>query len=394
MRKLILYGACAMAAALAGAQSPGTGAISGRISDPSGAALMGASVLASADGAHFSRAVTSSGVGEFRIALLPPGVYTVSASASGFGTAVVNSVAVVAGETATLELKLNMGKASDTIEVNGAADLAQTETSTLGRAIDEESILNLPLANRNYTQLIALSPGVVVELPNAAALGRNNQNVSANGSKTTWNNFQFNGIDANNLSQNSASGYQSEVGTAVPAPDTIEEFKVQTGNYDAGYGRGAGANVDLVSRSGRNHLHGSAWEYLRNDALNANDFFAKRNGQTRPVLKQHQYGVTLGGPLIRGNTFFFAGYQGTRQKNGDSSLSLVTSILPQLPERSFARGIRRAILPGQPARQCRLSNGVRRRANTLRWIEYRPRRRIPAELQIWQRSIRDPQPAD
>ncbi len=331
MRKLILYGACAMAAALAGAQSPGTGAISGRISDPSGAALMGASVLASADGAHFSRAVTSSGVGEFRIALLPPGVYTVSASASGFGTAVVNSVAVVAGETATLELKLNMGKASDTIEVNGAADLAQTETSTLGRAIDEESILNLPLANRNYTQLIALSPGVVVELPNAAALGRNNQNVSANGSKTTWNNFQFNGIDANNLSQNSASGYQSEVGTAVPAPDTIEEFKVQTGNYDAGYGRGAGANVDLVSRSGRNHLHGSAWEYLRNDALNANDFFAKRNGQTRPVLKQHQYGVTLGGPLIRGNTFFFAGYQGTRQKNGDSSLSLVTSILPQLP---------------------------------------------------------------
>ena len=318
------------AAITAISQSPGTGAIAGRISDATGAALTGASVVATEDGTQLSRTVSSSGIGEFRIALLSPGTYTISASSPGFETAIVNSVAVVAGETSTLELKLNIGKATDTVEVSGAADLAQTETSTLGRAIDEQAIESLPLANRNYTQLIALSPGVVVELPNAAALGRNNQNVSANGSKTTSNNFQFNGIDANNLSQNSASGYQSEVGTAVPSPDTIEEFKVQTGNYDAGYGRGAGANVDLVSRSGRNHLHGGAWEYLRNDALNANDFFAKRNGQPRPVLKQHQYGLTLGGPLTRDRTFFFAGYQATRQKNGDSSLSLVTAILPQL----------------------------------------------------------------
>ena len=330
MRNLIMYGACTIAVATAAAQSPGTGAIAGRICDSSGAALTGASVVATGNTAHLSRPLTSSSTGEFRIALLPPGIYSVSASSPGFETSVVNSVAVIAGETTTLELKLNIGKASDTVEVSGAADLAQTETSTLGRAIDEEAILSLPLANRNYTQLIALSPGVVVELPNAAALGRNNQNVSANGSKTTADNFQFNGIDANNLSQNSASGYQSEVGTAVPSPDTIEEFKVQTGNYDAGYGRGAGANVDLVSRSGHNHLHGSAWEYLRNDALNANDFFAKRNGQARPVLKQHQYGATLGGPLVKGNIFFFASYQGTRQKDGDSSLSLVTAILPQL----------------------------------------------------------------
>src|SRR6202008_2206436 len=226
-----------------------------------------------------------------------------SASAPGFETAIDNSVAVVAGETTTLELKMNVGKANDTVEVSGAADLAQTETSTLGRAIDEEAIQSLPLANRNYTQLIALSPGVVVELPNADALGRNNQNVSANGSKTTSNNIQFNGIDANNLSQNSASGYQSEVGTAVPSPDTIAEFKVQTGNYDAGYGRGAGANVDFISRSGSNKFHGSAWEYLRNDALNANDFFAKRNGQARPVLKQNQFGFTIGGPIRKNKAF-------------------------------------------------------------------------------------------
>jgi hypothetical protein len=200
----------------------------------------------------------------------------------------------------------------------------------MGRATDERTIQELPLANRNYTQILALSPGTVVELPNAAALGRNSQNVSTNGNKTTANNFQFNGIDANNLSQNSASGYQSEVGTAIPAPDTIEEFKAQTGSFDAGYGRGAGANVDVISKAGSNHWHGSLWEFLRNDVLNANNFFSKRNGQPRPVLKQNQFGFTVGGPVRRDKLFFFAAYQGSTQRNGGSNLSLVTAILPQI----------------------------------------------------------------
>lgn len=330
MRNLLLCGICIASAAGTLAQSPGTGAIAGRITDVTGAALTRATLSTVDEATQMSRSAVSSDQGEFRISLLPPGSYSVSASAPGFDTKVVSHVSVVAGETATLELKLSVGKAKDTVEVSDATDLAQTATSTLGRVIDEAAIESLPLANRNYTQLIALSPGVVVELPNAAALGRNSQNVSTNGSKTTANNIQFNGIDANNLSQNSASGYQAEVGTAIPAPDTIEEFKVQTGNYDAGYGRGAGANVDLISRTGPNRWHGSAWEYLRNDAMNANDFFSKRNGQPRPVLKQNQFGFDVGGPLKKNRTYLFGGYQGTIQKNGASALSLVTAILPQL----------------------------------------------------------------
>ncbi len=169
-----------------------------------------------------------------------------------------------------------------------------------------------------------------MELPNAAQLGKNNQNVSANGAGTTVNNFQFNGVDANNLALNSASGFAAEIGIAVPAPDAIQEFKAQTGGYDAGYGRGSGANVDVISKTGTNHLHGSMWEFFRNDVLNANDFFLKANGQPRPVLKQHQFGFTLGGPIRRDKTYIFGSYQGTVQRNGASSVSLSTAFLPQL----------------------------------------------------------------
>ena len=171
---------------------------------------------------------------------------------------------VVGSETTTLNLKLTIVKTNETVQLSSASSMLQTESSTLGPAVDQQTIENLPLANRNYTQLLALYPGVVVEVPNAAALGRNSQNVSANGNKTTSNDFQFNGIDANNLSQNSATGYQSEVGTAIPAPGhTIQEFKVQTGGYDAGYGRGAGANVDYISKTGSNQFRGELWEFIR-----------------------------------------------------------------------------------------------------------------------------------
>ncbi len=207
------------------------------------------------EGTQAARSVATSNEGTFRVSLLQPGTYSVLVStAAGFQAKQMRGVRVVGSETATLEVRLAVGAAGENIEVSGMAELAQTENSTLGRAVDQRTIQALPLANRNYTQILALSPGVVVELPSATALGRSTQNVSSNGNKTTSNNIQFNGIDANNLAQNSASGYQSEVGTAIPAPDTIDEFKVQTAGFDAGYGRGAGANVDFISKTGGNHF--------------------------------------------------------------------------------------------------------------------------------------------
>jgi hypothetical protein len=317
-------------------QAPGTGAISGVVYDLSGRVVTSADVLALNEATHLSRSVTTTPEGLFRVPLLLPGSYTVTVTAAGFAVSSSHGIRVTVSETTSLSLTLAIATARESVQVAGDAEMAQLESSTLGRAVEQESIQALPLANRNYTQILGLSPGVVVSLPDATELGRGTQNVTANGAKTTSNNIQFNGIDANNLSQNSAANDGEEVGTAIPAPDAIQEFKVQTANYDASYGRGAGANVDLVSRSGTNQFHGSAWEFVRNNIFNANDFFLKLDGQPRPTLKQNQFGASIGGPIMRAKSFFFIEYQGLTSRNGAGSA--VTAILPQLAsDRSAAR---------------------------------------------------------
>ena len=312
------------------AQTPGTGAIIGRIFDPSGALIPHARVSTVNDGSSLSRQVTTTNEGVYRIPLLPPGNYALKVEQAGFEPAVIHSIAVVVSETRVVDVKLRLGKSSSAIEVTSESDLAQTATSALGRATDAQTIVSLPLANRNFTQILALSPGAIVDVPNAGALGANTENIAVNGAKTTANNFQFNGIDANNIAQNSLSGFAPEPGIAIPAPDTIAEFKVQTGMYDAGYGRGAGANIDLVSKVGTNTFHGSLWEFFRNNVLNSNDFFLKQNGQPRPVLSQNQFGGTFGGPLLKNKTFFFGSYQGTVQRNGQAAGALQSTFLPPL----------------------------------------------------------------
>ncbi len=252
----------------------------------------------------------------------------VTIKSAGFADKTAHAVIVVVGETSVIDFHLSVASVGASIYVQPSTELAQTESSTLGRAVDQQTIAALPLSNRNYTQILSLSPGVVVELPNASALGRGTQDVTANGNKTTGNNIQFNGIDANNLSQNSAENDGEEVGVAAPAPDTLQEFKVQTGNYDSSYGRGTGANVDVVSKTGTTSYHGTAWEFLRNDIFNANNFFSKLTNQPRPVLKQNQFGGAIGGPILRDRLFFFGAYQGLRASNGEGDQ--VTVNLPQL----------------------------------------------------------------
>ncbi|WP_058186853.1 TonB-dependent receptor [Terracidiphilus gabretensis] len=310
------------------AQAPGTGAIRGMVFDPAGRALPSAAIVIDNDATHIRRSVVTNGSGEYSVALLPPGNYSAVVRAIGFADAKAAGITIVVSETSTVDFHLTLASATTSVEVTANQELAQVESAALGRVVDEVAIQSLPLSNRNFTQILSLSPGVTVGLPDATQPGRGTQDVNANGSKTTANNIQFNGVDANNLSQNSAASDGEEVGVAVPAPDTIQEFKVQTGNYDATYGRGTGANVDLVSKSGTNRFHGTTWEFLRNDLFNASDFFSNLTGQPKPVLKQNQFGGAVGGPILHNRTFFFAAYQGLRSSNGEGVQ--ITTLLPQL----------------------------------------------------------------
>jgi len=311
-------------------QAPGTGAISGVVYDPSSRAIGNAEVVAENESTLVARKVVTTGEGVFRVVLLPPGTYSVTFKAPGFASQTLQSIPVTVSETSSLNVKLAIAGVSASVQVVGAPEMVETESSTLGRAVDQEAVQALPLANRNYTQILGLSPGVLVALPDATALGRDSQNVTSNGAKTTSNNVQFNGIDANNLSQNSAANDGEEVGAAIPAPDAIQEFKVQTANYDASYGRGAGANVDFISKAGTNRFHGSAWEFVRNNLFNANDFFSKFDGQPRPELKLNEFGVSFGGPIRKDKIFIFGAYQGMSEVNGEAAGAKQTTDLPQL----------------------------------------------------------------
>ena len=337
-----------LTASMLRAQAPGTGAITGKVHDPSGLVVTNAAVSAVNESTDVTRTVSTNSAGVFTMTLLLPGTYSVTVNYPGFAENALHSVRVVVGETSSLEFRLAMKEVSVSLEVAADTEIAQSQSSTLGRAVDEEAMQALPLENRNYTQILSLSPGVVVALPQAAALGRGSQNVSANGGKTTANNVQFNGVDANNLAQNSVENATEEVGVAIPAPDTIQQFKVQTANYDASYGHGAGANVDVVTKGGTNHFHGGVWEFLRNNVLNANDFFVKLEGQPRPELKQNQFGASIGGPIWRDKTFFFAAYQGLRSVNGFGAKA--TAVLPQLTSDRSAATLGAQFCPTSPGR--------------------------------------------
>src|SRR5258707_2112708 len=188
------------------AQAPGTGAMAGRVLDPSGAVITDARVSAVSEATDSSRTVNTTIEGLFRVPLLPPGTYSLVVSATNFQSKTLRSIHVTVTETAVVSVTLAVGSATATkVDVSGFSELAQTESSALGRVTDENTILSLPLATRNFSQILALNPGVVVEIPDAGALGKNNQNVAANGAKLTSNNFQFNGMYGNNLSENSPS---------------------------------------------------------------------------------------------------------------------------------------------------------------------------------------------
>ena len=342
------------------AQTANSGAIAGVVIDADGALVAGARITAAnmATG-QTSTAVTGSR-GVYQIVLLMPGNYRVQVERSGFSTATVPVVSVKVTETATVNVRLQVGAVSQNVVVNSEGRQLDTEDAQLGTVIDERMISNLPLAARNYLQIIGLNPGVSAELTDAGDLGRGASSqaaagggFSSNGASTIDNNFQMNGVPVNdNLSEGEFSG-----GIPVPNPDTLEEFKVVTTPYDASNGRDGGSNVDVITKTGSNALHGSLFEYFRNDDMNANTWFLNDNNQPRAVLKQNQFGGDVGGHLVRDKVFYFGSYQGTRQRNGLDSNCEVTTLLPPLTNDRSAAALG-ALFAGQRGEIQDLLGGV------------------------------------
>jgi hypothetical protein len=338
-------------------QTAGTGALGGVVIDPSGATVTDAQIRATSETRGETRTVKSGTNGSYLVALLLPGLYEVEVAQSSFKTAHFLHVRIAVAETATLNIRLEIGAVSEQIIVQGAAEQLQMESSTLGRVTEGEQIRSLPLVTRNYSQIIALNPGVAAEVTDAGALGPGfsgpqGPGLVSNGGTIMDNNFQMNGVGINDLQ----SGGQFTGGIAIPNPDTIQEFKVQTSQYDASFGRNAGANVDVITNSGTKDFHGAVWEFFRNEALNANSFFRNTTNQPRPVLKQNQFGFDLGGPIKKDKLLFFTSYQGTRQRNGvDGNCSSQINVPPITDNRSrealgalFAgqRGVNQSIVAG------------------------------------------------
>jgi hypothetical protein len=350
---LVAFVACALftAGGLLSAQTGGTGAISGAITDPAGAMVVGATVKVTDVATGSVRISQSNDHGLYVVSLLPPGQYTLEVTKQGFKVASSPNVQVIVAETTVLNIGMQTGTVTETITVASASVELQTESSELGRVTDSQMLESLPLVTRNFTQVIGLNAGVAQEVNNAAQIGRGGGSQDANpgggsimsqGATSTDNNFEMNGLTINDVQ----GSWIYSSGIPAPNPDTIQEFKVQTALYDATTGRNAGANVDVITKAGTNDYHASMFEFLRNEDLNANDWFSKRAGQPRGILRQNQYGFTAGGPLVKNKFLLFGSWQGTKQYNETDPSNHKLDYLPPLTNDRSRTGLG-AVFGGQ-----------------------------------------------
>lgn len=303
-----------------------SGNIVGAVRDASGAVVVDASVMVRNTETGITRQVTTNHEGGYVVTLLQPGTYTVTVEREGFKKAVQSPFKLDVNQTARVDITLAVGSRTESVEVSAAEPLVESQSSSVGQVLEGSRVHALPLNGRNFVELSYLTPGVnsgpsgIVQQGGIPENERGNGAIQANGLTATNNNFLLNGFDNN----------EQQIGFEViqPSIDAIQEFKVQTNNFGADIGRG-GAVVNVVLKSGSNQFHGSAFEFLRNSAMDAKNYF---DDPTLPIpaFKQNQFGGTFGGPIIRNRTFFFGDYQGTRIRQSQTNLSIV----PSMAERS------------------------------------------------------------
>jgi len=280
-----------------------TASILGVVTDSSGAVMAGVRVAATNTGTNSRMEATSDASGEYRFLVLPVGVYTVQATYSGFQTFIEKDVVLTVNEQHRVDIVMQVGATTQEISVTANAAQIETTSTQLGLVIEEKQILQLPLDGRSYLDLLSLQSGVAP----AGTRGEGPGTVSVNGQRENSNGFLVNGGDVSNVG-NFQAGIQ-------PNLDSIEEFRLITNSFDAEYGRFSGALTNAITKSGTNRIHGSAFDFLRNNAMDSRGFFDGDIG----TLKRNQFGYAVGGPAIKDKLFWFTDYQGTREINGGTA---------------------------------------------------------------------------
>jgi outer membrane receptor protein involved in Fe transport len=289
-------------------------AILGIVTDSGQAVIPNATVTISQPSTGLSRTVKASAEGSYELRYLVPGDYTVEVKAEGFRAERRTGIQIQIGQSAKLDFVLEVGSVQQTLEVKSMAPLLQTENATLGGVVNTERIENLPLNGRKFNDLAILTPGVQVYNPDNHSSSTDGSSISANGGRSIWGQVNVDGITMVNNRHNYVNLY--------PSVDAIQEFKVQTGNYTAEYGGNAGTNVNIQIKSGTNQYHGNLFEFIRNDAMDARNYFTP-SPLPQNILKQNQYGATFGGPVIKDKTFFFLSYEGLRSISQSPGTAIV-----------------------------------------------------------------------
>ncbi|HJP95260.1 MAG TPA: carboxypeptidase-like regulatory domain-containing protein [Pyrinomonadaceae bacterium] len=337
------------------AQAGSTGAISGTVKDEKGAIVPGAQVeVINATTGVTERTTSSDASGNFVVQQLLPGTYKVVVTASGFSKTEVPDVKVNVTETTTVNVPVKVGQISESVTVTGAQSQIQLNSAATGQTLQSATINTLPLATRNFLTLLTLSTGANTEMFQSDALGRGAVTINVNGQRPVNNNYQLEGINANDINLPILDN------VPLPNPSTVQEFKTQTSLYDASQGRNGGGNIQVALKSGTNQFNGDTFFFLRNDVLNANDFFRNRTGQDRPRYRQGVYGFSIGGPiyvphfgeggdsLISGKNshFFFFNYQGTHAASGTAAGTNFATNIPVLPTNRSEANLIATFFPG------------------------------------------------
>src|SRR6202453_2686695 len=296
-----------------------TGNIRGTVTDPSGALILGAEVTAQQAETALSRTTTTDRNGNYVLLELPVGHYRLHVAAKGFEEYVQDGITLNVNETASVSPHLAVGSEQQQVLVRADAELIEPTVTSMGKVVEQRELEDLPLNGRNFSQLGLLQPGVVPLTPGIAEAGgslRDGQAYAVNGQRPESNNFLIDG--ANNV--NGVDG-----GFVLKPPiDAISEFRIITHSANAEFGNALGSTTNIITRSGANQFHGTLWEFLRNDDLEANNYFAL----TKEPLKQNQFGAAAGGPIKKDKTFVFGFYEGFRNRQGESALTTVPSVQP------------------------------------------------------------------